>query len=48
MRLRFHPLIPKDLRRALSYYEEEAGSLVATRFQEEFDGLSAAIMWLRM
>jgi plasmid stabilization system protein ParE len=43
MRLAFHPLVPKDLRRALSYYEDEAGPEVARRFQEEFDGLSAAI-----
>jgi plasmid stabilization system protein ParE len=43
MRLRFHPLIPKDLRGALSYYEEEAGLEIAIRFQEEFKALSAAI-----
>jgi plasmid stabilization system protein ParE len=43
MRLSFHPLIARDLRTALGYYEEEAGQEIARRFQEEFEVLSGAI-----
>jgi plasmid stabilization system protein ParE len=43
MRLTFHRLIQKDLRSALSYYEDAAGPQLAKRFYEEFEGLAAAI-----
>jgi len=43
MRLSFHPFIPRDLRSAVSYYEQEAGPEIARRFQEEFEVPSAAI-----
>jgi plasmid stabilization system protein ParE len=43
MRLSFHSLVPKDLRGALGYYEDEAGPEIARRFQEEFEGLATAI-----
>jgi len=43
MRRSFHPLVSRDLRNALSYYEAEAGPGVAGRFQDEFRSLAAAI-----
>ena len=43
MRRSFHPLVSRDLRSALSYYEDAAGSEVAGRFQDEFRALAAAI-----
>jgi plasmid stabilization system protein ParE len=43
MRRSFHPLVSRDLRNALSYYEDVAGAEVAGRFQDEFRGLAAAV-----
>jgi plasmid stabilization system protein ParE len=43
MRLTFHRLIQKDLRSALSYYQDAAGPRLANRFHDEFEGLVAAI-----
>jgi plasmid stabilization system protein ParE len=43
MRLTFHRLIQKDLRSALSYYQDAAGPQLANRFHDEFEGPVAAI-----
>jgi plasmid stabilization system protein ParE len=43
MRPTFHRLIQKDLRGALSYYDDAAGPQLARRFYEEFEGLVAAV-----
>ncbi len=43
MRLTFHRLLQKDLRSALSYYDDVAGPQLAGRFYDEFEGLVAAI-----
>jgi len=42
MRLTFHRLLQKDLRSALSYYDDVAGPQLAGRLYDEFEGLVAA------
>jgi hypothetical protein len=42
-RLTFHPLVQKDLNEILFYYEQEASSDVADRFEAEFRDALAAI-----
>lgn len=39
MRLSFNPLVQKDLRAVLDYYETEGGSLLADRFFAEVEAL---------
>jgi len=43
MRLTFHRLLQKDLRSALSYYDEVAGPQLAGRLYDEFESLVATI-----
>ena len=43
MQLTFNRLVQKDLRRALSHYDEAVGPHLVRRFYDEFEGLVAAI-----
>ncbi len=43
MGLAFHPLVQRDLRAVLRYYEEEGGVSLADRFYTELVGLIARI-----
>jgi plasmid stabilization system protein ParE len=43
MRLTFNRLVHRDLRGALSHYDDAAGPQLARRFYDEFEDLLAAI-----
>lgn len=42
-RVSFHPLLQQDLNDILDYYEAEAGTEIAARFEEEFRAAVEAI-----
>ncbi len=43
MGLIFHRLIKRDLRTAMTHYEEEVGRALAARFQQEFEELALRV-----